>query len=454
MSQSLRVSQLEQANISQISFVTAQENPTPDNTSTPKASILNSVSARGIPDCAGDTTTRHSVRSFPAARQTSYFSEDFTEESALQPSIRNSTSSGQTATNVPNNNNNTHRNGTEDTEPQSEKREESTYTDTTTSTFASSDSSKIHFRSMTWLQCSALMIAETISLGILALPSVLATIGLIPGLLLILSMGILAWYSGIGTAVLITMISVGIRSLPSNPYTLWPRAHLSLREAFLSITNIVFAYAGHVAFFTFMSELREPDDFPKSLATLQIVEISLYLVSAIVIYVYAGSTVTSPALGSAGPVVSKIAFGVAIPTIVIAGVIFGHVASKYVFNKIFAGSPHINTRTKISTMSWMGITLLLWIVAWVIAESIPVFNELLGLVSSLFASWFTYGLAGIMWLFVHKGRWNEGWWRGLFLCNVGLVGVGAVICGMGLWASGVGIGEGAREGRSWSCGRE
>ncbi|KAJ8068310.1 hypothetical protein OCU04_003873 [Sclerotinia nivalis] len=390
MTQLLGVSQLEQARISQLSFVTAQENQTPDNTSTPRASILNSVSAQGIPDHAGDTPTRNSIRSFSAARHISYFSEDFSDESALRPSIHDSASSGQTATHIPSSSN-TYSNGTEDIEAQSDKEEESTYTDITTPTSTTSPppSSEIHFRSMTWLQCSALMIAETISLGILALPSVLATIGLIPGLLLILSMGILAWYSGIGTAVLITMISVGIRSPPSKPYTLWPRAHLSLREAFLSITNIVFAYAGHVAFFTFMSELREPDDFPKSLATLQIVEISLYLVSAIVIYVYAGSTVTSPALGSAGPVVSKIAFGVAIPTIVIAGVIFGHVASKYVFNKIFAGSPHINTRTKMSTMSWMGITLLLWIVAWVIAESIPVFNELLGLVSSLFASWFT-----------------------------------------------------------------
>jgi amino acid permease len=40
------------------------------------------------------------------------------------------------------------------------------------------------------------MIAETVSLGILSLPSVLAAIGLVPGVILIASLGILATYTG------------------------------------------------------------------------------------------------------------------------------------------------------------------------------------------------------------------------------------------------------------------
>jgi amino acid permease len=40
------------------------------------------------------------------------------------------------------------------------------------------------------------MIAETISLGILSLPSVLARIGLVPGLILIVGLGIVATYTG------------------------------------------------------------------------------------------------------------------------------------------------------------------------------------------------------------------------------------------------------------------
>ena len=40
------------------------------------------------------------------------------------------------------------------------------------------------------------MLAETISLGILALPSALATLGMIPGVALILGLGILSTYTG------------------------------------------------------------------------------------------------------------------------------------------------------------------------------------------------------------------------------------------------------------------
>lgn len=41
-----------------------------------------------------------------------------------------------------------------------------------------------------------IMIAETISLGILSLPSVLAEIGMVGGAILILGMGAIATYSG------------------------------------------------------------------------------------------------------------------------------------------------------------------------------------------------------------------------------------------------------------------
>ena len=40
------------------------------------------------------------------------------------------------------------------------------------------------------------MIAETISLGILSLPSVLAAIGFAPGIILIISLGLVATYTG------------------------------------------------------------------------------------------------------------------------------------------------------------------------------------------------------------------------------------------------------------------
>jgi hypothetical protein len=64
-----------------------------------------------------------------------------------------------------------------------------------------------------------------------------------------------------------------------------------------------------------IAELKEPRDFPKALTLLQTIDISLYLVAGVVIYYYAGADVKSPALGSVSPLVSKIAYGVALPTV-------------------------------------------------------------------------------------------------------------------------------------------
>ena len=64
-----------------------------------------------------------------------------------------------------------------------------------------------------------------------------------------------------------------------------------------------------------IAELKDPKDFPKALTLLQCLDISIYLVAAIVIYCYAGDRVASPALGSASPLISKIAYGIALPTV-------------------------------------------------------------------------------------------------------------------------------------------
>lgn len=73
--------------------------------------------------------------------------------------------------------------------------------------------------------------------------------------------------------------------------------------------------AGHVAFFGFMSEMKNPNDYPKGLLVLQCSDTALYLIAAVVIYRFGGKDVASPALSSVGPTLSKVAYGVAIPTV-------------------------------------------------------------------------------------------------------------------------------------------
>lgn len=83
--------------------------------------------------------------------------------------------------------------------------------------------------------------------------------------------------------------------------------------------------------------------------------------------------------------------------------------------------------------------------------SIPDFNDLLALISSLFASWFTYGISGIFWLFMNKGRYFSSPIKiFLTMVNIGLFLLGLSICGIGLYSSGYSI-KISDSKNSWAC---
>lgn len=215
--------------------------------------------------------------------------------------------------------------------------------------------------------------------------------------------------------------------------------------------------ASHSCFFGVIGEFKNPDDWPKALALLQFIDTSLYLIAAIVIYVYVGPDVPSPALLSAKGSMLIAIWVVAIPTIVIAGVIYGHVAGKYVFGRIFRNSKHMIRRTKVSTITWVAMIFGMWAIAMVIAESIPIFNSLLGLLAALFVSWFSYGLPGIFWLWMHYGNWFSSPGRIVkFVANVGLVVTGVLLCVLGMWSTVQSLIDDLNAGipGPWTCGKD
>ncbi|KAH8664199.1 transmembrane amino acid transporter protein-domain-containing protein [Xylariales sp. PMI_506] len=420
--------------------------------------------------------------------------------------------------------------------------------------YSQEDGEDINYRSLEWWQAGMILIAETVSLGILSLPAVVANLGLAPGIVLIIVMGLLSTYSGmvmgefrskypwvqsfgdagevlgrsigmgrffqeflgwaqtifqvfvmgshlltwticlntltdsstctivwavvglaiffilnqprtlhlagyysfasfasIFTAVMMTVIDVAIER-PIGSASIEVSRQLGFTSAFLSVTNIAVAFSGHSCFFSVISEFKKPEDWPKALAMLQICDTTLYLIASIVIYIYVGPDVPSPALTAAGSVLMrKIIWGIAIPTIIIAGVIYGHVAAKYIFVRVFAGTKHIVKRTTLGVVGWVGITAGVWVIAFVIAESIPVFSNLLGLLCALFASWFSYGIPGILWMWMHHGEWfKDGKNTTMFIGNSALLLTGVTICALGLWSAGEAIAaDGGTE--PWTC---
>ncbi|KAJ5490532.1 Amino acid transporter transmembrane [Penicillium expansum] len=389
--------------------------------------------------------------------------------------------------------------------------------------FGDESNAEIKYKVLKWWQGGLLMVAETISLGILSLPAAIAGIGLVPGLIILVGLGLLSTYTGyvigqfkwryphissmadagevlmggfgrelfgtgqllfliflmashiltftvalnsitghgtcsivfgvvglilslilslprtlekmswlslvsfisVFTAVMVTMIALGIQN---HGATVKPVVEANFVTGIMSACNIAFSYVSHNTFFTFMAELKDPKDFPKALALLQSIDMTLYIVAAVVIY------------RSAGTLISRIAYGIALPTIVIAGVINGHVAAKSLYVRIFAGTDRMHKRDWVSMGSWVGIAFGLWVIAWVIAEAIPVFNNLLSLITALFGSWFTFGFTGMFWLHMNKGLWFSSPKKiMLTLLNTFAICVGITLCILGLYASGSAI---------------
>ncbi|KAL7784294.1 transmembrane amino acid transporter domain-containing protein [Trichoderma ceciliae] len=279
-------------------------------------------------------------------------------------------------------------------------------------------------------------VVSAIILFILAIPpsfAELAILGYIDFVSIIIAIGI-------------TMIATGIKAsdsvggMSSVPWSAWPKDDLSFSDAFIAITNIVFAYSFSICQFSFMDEMHTPTDYKKSIWALGLIEIAIYTITGGVIYAFVGPDVKSPALLSAGDLISKVAFGVGLPVIFISGSINSTVVGRFIHGRIFKNSVtrYINTTTGWAT--WIALIAVLTVIAWVIAESIPFFSDLLSISSSLFISGFTYYFPAIFWfMLLREGSLFER--KNLFhliMSSISMI-VGLVVLVGGTYASVVDI---------------
>lgn len=191
--------------------------------------------------------------------------------------------------------------------------------------------------------------------------------------------------------------------------------------------------------------MKEPRDFPKALWAVTIAEVIVFSICGAVTYAYTGTTYnTSPAFGSLGNHTYEIvSFTFMVPTIIFLGVLYASVSARFVFFNIFAGTRHMGSHTVVGWLSWGGILGATWVAAFIIAEVIPFFSDLLSLMSSLFDSFFGFifwGLAYIRMRQVDYGTWTFITSRGLrsmigFAINVLWILVGLYFLGAGTYVS-------------------
>ncbi|CAI6091496.1 unnamed protein product [Clonostachys chloroleuca] len=208
--------------------------------------------------------------------------------------------------------------------------------------------------------------------------------------------------------------------------------NLTFTEALVAISNIVFAYAFAGAQFSFMSEMHTPKDYTKSILALGSAQVLIYTITGAVIYSFVGQTVQSPALLSTSPLISKIAFGCALPVIFISGANNTTVVCRFLHGRIYKDTVVQYVNTTKGWVTWIititGITIL----SWVVAEAIPFFSELLGLCAALFVSGFSFWIPPIMWFrLLKEGHWYEyhNIVRAVFNLMVFIIGFFVFVCG-------------------------
>lgn len=219
-------------------------------------------------------------------------------------------------------------------------------------------------------------------------------------------------FASIIIAIGITIIGTGIESasgeIAQSNWSAWPKEGLTFVEAFVALGNIVFAYSFAVCQFSFMDEMHTPKHFVKSIWALGLIEILIYTLTGALIYAFVGQDVQSPALLSAGPVLSRVAFGIALPVIFISGSINTTVMARYIHGRYYKDSVIRFINTKMGWITWLTLITIITITAWVIAEAIPFFSDLLSICSSLFISGFTFYFPAWMWFkLVKEGKWYE-----------------------------------------------
>ncbi|KAH8734088.1 transmembrane amino acid transporter protein-domain-containing protein [Ilyonectria robusta] len=249
-------------------------------------------------------------------------------------------------------------------------------------------------------------------------------------------------FVSIALAVGITIIATGIKAgdapggLSSVDWSAWPKDNLTFTEAFIAITNIVFAYSFAVCQFSFMDEMHTPQDFVKSIWALGLIEIAIYTLTGALIYAFVGSEVKSPALLSAGDLISKVAFGIALPVIFISGSINTTVVSRYLHARMFKDSIIRYINTKMGWITWLALITVITVIAFIIAESIPFFSDLLSISSSLFISGFTFYFPAIMWfMLIRKGPWYSKENLPLAIANALIFIIGMIVLVGGTYAS-------------------
>ncbi|KAJ9416101.1 hypothetical protein FOXG_09582 [Fusarium oxysporum f. sp. lycopersici 4287] len=220
----------------------------------------------------------------------------------------------------------------------------------------------------------------------------------------------LGWLTWIGfftffVAVFIFVVAVTQQDRPAmapqtGDYELgWTAiAHPTFVAGITASANIFISNSGSSMYLPVLSEMKRPEHFRKAVLVTGVLVLAMYLSFSLVIYRWCGVWLATPAFGSAGPLFKKISYGIALPGLIIGVGIYQHVAAKYIFVRILRDSHHLQENTMVHWTTWIGSNLTLGILAFIVAEAVPILNYLLGLAGAVCFAPFSLIFPALLWM--------------------------------------------------------
>lgn len=267
-------------------------------------------------------------------------------------------------------------------------------------------------------------------------------------------------------AILTLAISVGVEDRPAAAPSTGPWTkdlHIVAQPSFASAMNVlgtlIFAYGATPAYFNVAAEMRDPRFFVRSTTVAQSVITSVYIALGLVVYYYCGQYVASPALGSAGALMKRICYGVALPGLLTSGLLLTHLPAKYCFVRLLRGSHHLSHNTLTHWVTWLGSVAFCAILSYIIASAIPFFGDLISLIGAIFGTTFCIQLEAGMWIYLQWPAYKKPelrtrfFWFGIAV-NAFLILAGMFITVGGLYGSVLEIKDDfatGSVGSPWSC---
>lgn len=166
-----------------------------------------------------------------------------------------------------------------------------------------------------------------------------------------------------------------------------------------AVANQLFAVGASGAFFSVSAEMQHPQMFTRSLVCGQGFIVLTCLAIASIVYGKIGQYLASPALGSAGLLIKKVSYGVALPGLLVTAVLYSHISAKYCFVRVLRGTRHLQQNTLQHWIVWVGSMVFTVALGFVIVGVVPFFGDFLSLVGALINPVFTNILPGFMLIF-------------------------------------------------------